>query len=216
VLFLAVSLGGQKKPGIPEITFSLDFPNSDPAHYLITVAADGNGTYESNGKLSLQAETGDPVRSEFTLSKATCSQLFDLAKRAHYFAGNLGSKKENIASTGTKTLTYQDEQRNTKATYNYSPMAPVQEITRLFQNLSNTLEFGRRLQFEYRYQKLALAEELKNMESESDSGFLFDMQTISPILQQLVDDHSVMNVARERAQKLLLQGEGAATGKDSR
>ena len=61
-------------------------------------------------------------------------------------------------------MTYKDSGRSTTATYNYSPVAAVQQITQLFQSLSTTLEFGRRLQYFHHYQKLALDEELKRME----------------------------------------------------
>ena len=43
-------------------------------------------------------------------------------------------------------------------------MVAVQQLTQLFQSLSTTLEFGRRLEYFHRYQKLALDEELKRME----------------------------------------------------
>ena len=118
----------------------------------------GNSSYESDGKLSPDSDR-DPFHLDFSMSNPTTRQVFELAKRAHYFEGKLDSGKKNLASTGAKTLTYKDAERNTTATYNYSPVAPVQQLTELFQNLSTTLEFGRRLQYFHRYQKLALDEE---------------------------------------------------------
>jgi hypothetical protein len=188
---------------VPTISFTLDFPGSDPAHYEITLTSDGHATYDSNGKLNSQAEAGDPTRDDFTVSQATSARFFDMAKRARYFEGELGSKKRNISSGGTKTVTFRDAQRSTQATYTYSPVPAIQEITRAFQNLSNTFEFGRRMRYEYRYQKLALAEELKNLDAESTDGFIEGIEAISSILRQIVNDPSVVTTARVRAQKLL-------------
>jgi hypothetical protein len=71
------------------------------------------------------------------------------------------------------------------------------------QNLSATLEFGHRLQYESKYQKLALEEELKRMEEMVKDHELSEMGAIQPILQQISDDPSVVNVSRARAQRLM-------------
>src|SRR5215470_5241772 len=133
------------------VSFVLDFPASEPSHYVISVDSDGRGSYDSTGKISPEAE-GDPFHLEFTLSLETRAKIFDLAKRAHYFEGEVDSKKKNLASTGAKTLSYKDSQRSTRAEYNYSMQPAVQQLTAQFQNLSATLEAGRRLEYFQRYQ----------------------------------------------------------------
>ncbi len=188
------------------VTFTLDFPNSEPDHYVISVSSDGHANYESNGKLSRDAED-DGYRLDFLLSPATRARIFDLAKRAHYFQGDIDSKKRNLASTGSKTLAYKDDQRSTQATYNYSPLAAVQELTQLFQNLSATLEFGHRLQYFHHYQKLALDDELKRMEETAKQNGLVELTALAPILQQIANDNSVINPVRARAQRLLERSE---------
>jgi len=76
-------------------------------------------------------------------------------------------------------------------------------VTALFQNLSTTLEFGRRLQYFHHYQKLALDEELKRMEGIADQDNLEEMAAVVPILRQIVTDTSVINPVRARAQRLI-------------
>jgi hypothetical protein len=71
------------------------------------------------------------------------------------------------------------------------------------QNLSATLEFGHRLQYDHRYQKLALDEELKRMEEMARNNELIEVSAIQPILDQIIADPSVINVTRARAQRLL-------------
>ncbi len=185
------------------ITFSLDFPGSDPDHYSITVRSDGYATYESKGKMSADSDDHESFRIEFTLTDATRAQIFDLAARAHYFSGKIDSGNKKLAFTGAKVLTYSDAQRNVTADYNYSRLPDVQQLTTVFENISATLEFGRRLTYDHRYQKLALDEELKHMETQADSHALLEMQAVRPILQAVYDDNSVINVVRARAQRLM-------------
>ena len=185
------------------VTFILDFSGSNPIHYEIVTYSDGKGSYTSNGQLSHDSEPADPVVLEFALSEGVRAQIFDLAKKAHYFEGKIDSGRTNLANTGNKTLIYKDASRNSQATYNYSPVQPVQDLTAIFQGLSTTLEFGRRLTYFKKYQKLALDGDLKRMEQMQREKNLGDLQAIAAVLKSIADDTSVMNVSRARALRLL-------------
>jgi hypothetical protein len=80
----------------------------------------------------------------------------------------------------------------------------------LFQGISATLEFGRRLAYYHRYQKLGLDDELKRMEDQARNGNLVELQVARPVLQEIYDDGSVMNVVRARAQRIMAMGNGVA------
>jgi hypothetical protein len=205
-LFLSMSaalMAQQPVNSAPTITFSLDFPQSIPDHYVITVSSNRRASYESTGKLTPQADPGEPFREEFTMSAETCKKIFELGAKAKYFEGQIDSGNKKLASTGVKVLTYTDGARKTEATFNYAPLPAVQQITAIFQNISATLEFGRRLEFYHQHQKLALEEELKRMEEMARSKSLEEIQALAPILQSIVADRSVLNVTRARAQRLL-------------
>jgi hypothetical protein len=207
VLLLALCVPISARAQDPaRVTFTLDFPGSEPSHYVISVSSDGHSTYESDGKLSPDSEA-DPFHLDFSVSPETSKSIFDFAKRAHYFQGQIDSNKRGIASTGTKTLTYKDAQRSATATYNYSPITAVQQVTQLFQNLSMTLEYGRRLQYFHRYQKLALDEELKRMEEMANENNLQELPAVVPILQGIASDTSVINPVRARAQRMVERAE---------
>ena len=145
---------------------------------MVTVSSDGHAHYEGNGRLitpsrySTDDSVPDTEQLDFTASQSTIDKIFDLAKRANYFQGDVENKKRNLAFTGKKTLTYTDGTRKTSATYNYPSVAEVQELTHTFQGLSSTLEFGRRLEYCHRHQKLALDQESKQMESSAQNGGL--------------------------------------------
>jgi hypothetical protein len=77
------------------------------------------------------------------------------------------------------------------------------QLTSIFQALSTTLEFGRRLEYFHKYEKLALDNELKKMDELQRDNMLGDIHAIEPTLRAIANDSSVMNVSRARALRLL-------------
>jgi hypothetical protein len=203
---------GGPAPSSALITFTLDFPRSNPEHYSIEVAATGHARYECSGKVVEDAEE-QTYQTEFELSAASRERIFEWAKRAQYFAGKIDSGNRKVAFTGTKTLSYQDGQRSNTARYNYSNVEPARELTGLFQNMAGTLEYGRRLAYYHRYQKLALDEELKRMEAQAKSGEISEIRGVAPVLQEIFEDTTVINVVRARAKELIEMGSGTAAGR---
>jgi|SRR5208282_4222808 hypothetical protein len=191
---------------LPTVTFSLDFPGSDPERYSISVTSDGRAHYECSGKISTDSDDRETYETDFDFTDATRARVFALAARANDFSGKIDSGNKKLAFTGAKKLTYKDGEHNASAEYNFSTLPPIQELTDLFQNVAATLEFGRRLAHYHRYQKLALDEELKRMEDEVRRGTLSELQAVKPVLQEIHDDPSVMNVVRARAQQIMAQG----------
>jgi hypothetical protein len=185
------------------ISFSLDFPNSSPEHYEILVQSDGQTHYVSSGRISQDSDVRDDYEASFTLSDATRARIFELAEKAHYFSGKVDSGNKKLAFTGAKKLVYKDDKRNSSAEYNYSTQPVVQQLTTLFQSVGATLEFGRRLTYYHRYQKLALDDETKRMEDQARTGELMELKAVAPILQKIYDDNSVMKVTRARALRIL-------------
>jgi len=185
------------------VTFSLDFPKSDPEHYSIVVQSDGHAKYECSGKISDDSDDREAYQTEFTFSEATRARIFDLAAQSHYFSGKIDSGNRKLAFTGAKKLVYKDGQHESSAAYNFSSQPSVQQLTTLFQSVAATLEFGRRLAHHHRYQKLALDDELKRMEDSVRRGDLIELQAVRPILQEIHDDGSVINMVRARAQRIM-------------
>lgn len=198
---LACSQTEAQAPAV--ITFTIDFPTSQPEHYSIRVQSDGAARYQSSGRLSADSDQTDSFDLDFTVGAETRQKIFELAAKAGYFQKDVDSRHKDLAFTGKKTLAYKDAQRSGESTYNYSPQPAVQDLTSLMQSLSATLEFGHRLQYDRHYQKLALDEEFKRMEELSRSSELIEVAAIQPILAQIIADQSVINVTRARAQRLL-------------
>ena len=203
VLFAGLASAQGSQPAT--IIFTVDFPGSQPEHYSIQVESGGKGRYESSGKVAPDSEETDSFSCPFTVSSATSQRIFALAVKANYFRRDLDTHHKGIAFTGKKTLAYKDAQRSGESSYNYSPDPAVQDLASLFQGLSATLEFGHRLDYDRRYQKLALDQEMKRLEEEARSGSVVELTAIEAILRQIVGDASVINVTRARAQRILEQ-----------
>jgi hypothetical protein len=208
VLLCSLPIGAA---GPATVTFSLDFPNSDPEHYSIAVQSDGPARYECSARISADSDDRETYQTEFIFSDATRARIFDLAAQAHYFSGKIDSGNHKIAFTGAKKLVYQDGQRQSAAAYNFSPMPAIQQLTTLFQSVGATLEFGRRLTHAHRYQKLALDDEMKRMEDQVQRGDLIELNAVRQVLQEIHDDPSVINVVRARAQRIIEMGNAPLT-----
>src|SRR5579884_3254774 len=181
---------------IPIVAFSFELTGADPQHYEIAVGARGRAAYRSTGHLnpdSPGSAAGDPYLIRFTMSPETRQEIFDLAARAHYFEKSVAYTKGRLANMGAKTLTYSDEKVFHQQTYNYSEMPAVQQLTEIFQNMSSTLEAGRRLEYMYKYEKLGVDEELKNLEEQTKANRTVELQALTPILKQIAGDESVLN-----------------------
>lgn len=201
VLVFCVTAYGQQPAA--SVSFKIDFPGSNPSQYEIVIPSEGLGSYTSNGKFDGNSDAPDSAPLKFELSGNLRTQVFDLAKKAHYFTGKIDLGRKNIANTGAKTLAYKDADHNSEATYNYSLLQPVEQLTSIFRNLSATMEFGRRLVYLHKYEKLALDDELKRMEELQRENSLGEIGSIAPVLKDIANDSSVMNVSRARALRLL-------------
>ncbi len=207
VLFSS-TLAYSQTEGPAVVTFTIDFPTSQPEHYSIRVQSDGLARYQSSGRRSPDSDETDSHENDnfgldFTVAAETRQKIFELAAKAGYFQKDVDSHQKDLAFTGKKTLAYKDARRSGESTYNYSHKPAVQDMTSLMQSLSATLEFGHRLQYDHHYQKLALDEELKRMEGLARTNDLIEVAAIQPILDQIIADQSVINVTRARAQRLL-------------
>jgi len=190
------------QPVLPIVSFDFLLEGSAPPHYSIAVASDGQATYRSD-EAPAAAAPQQPYLHQFLVSDPTRSRIFDLSAALQCFQGQFEYRGGRVANMGAKTLkcTYADRESHT--TYNYSTNPQLQELTTLFQNISNTMEHGRRLDYLHRYEKLGLEAELKFMEEQEKNKLLAELQAVAPQLKRIVNDSSILNVTRHRAEHLL-------------
>jgi hypothetical protein len=193
---------------IPQVTFELNWRVAEPQYYKISVEPTGNASYQSQPLGQEGTTSGDPYMLRFIASEPTRTKVFQLAQELNYFKGNFETRSK-VAQTGTKTLTYRFGDKETKTTLNYSDSPLMNELIGIFLKMSSTFEMGRKLDYDLRYDKLGLDRDLKSMEEMNKSHQLIEMQVIAPTLQHIASDQAIMNIARQRARRLLEQSQVA-------
>ncbi len=193
------------------VRFSFDWSQGFPwQSYSVTVQSDGKSSFNGTPHADETNDT-DTDQQDFTMSAANRQKIFDLAQKLNYFRGDFASTTKHIAQTGQKTLQYQSPQVQGSTTYNWSQNPDVEELTRLFGGIAMTIDFGRKLAFQYRYDKLGMDKLLKELEAQQASHGVEELEIIAPMLHKIVNDPNLMNISRQSAQRLLhCQGQSAA------
>jgi hypothetical protein len=191
------------------VAFRFDWDQGRPwVRYTVSVDDAGNTHFEGVGN-PIESGDNDSFAEDFTMSDANRLKIFESARKSNYFQGNLEAKQKNLAQTGQKTLVYQgrtssgDQVTKNSAIYNYSPNNDVQELTRIFQAIATTVDFGRKLTFQYRFDKLGIDATLKSLQDMQASHYVEEMQAIEPILQKIASDPNMMHINRVTAKQLL-------------
>lgn len=198
------------KPSLssPSIKFALKFPGSNPESYSIEIGSDGRAVYDSLARSDADSDSSTPFHWDFSIANSNRDRIFDLARDAKFFTGNLDSGRK-LAFTGRKTLQFNNGPTPSSATYNYSDNKSIQELTSYFEGIALTLELVRRLDYDLRFQKLALDTELKSMEAQLADRQLSELQAAGPVLQRIAADPGVMKTVRAKAQLLAERGKAA-------
>lgn len=170
--------------------------------YSIQVQTDGKTHFNGTPNPSLGSDA-DPVQQDFTMSEANRQKIFDLARKLNYFQGDFDSHLKRIAQTGSKTLMYKSAQVQGSSTYNYSQNPEVQQLTKLFLGLATTLDYGRKLAWNYRFDKLGMNQTLSELEQLQTGHQVEELSAIEPILRKIAGDPSLMHISRQSAQHLL-------------
>jgi len=208
VLLLALSASAQQEAAPaatqPSVTFDFDWSKGVPWQaYSITVREDGNTYFQGTPAPDKAGGDIDVFQQDFTMSETNRSKIFELAKKLNYFHGDFETHMKGIAQTGRKTLEYNSPAAHHSSTYNWSQNAGVQELTRLFLSIANTLDYGRKLAFDYRFDKLGMDTRLKELEGLRANHYGEELNAIAPILHKIADDPDMMHISRQTAQQLL-------------
>ncbi|HEY6306854.1 MAG TPA: hypothetical protein VI488_10410 [Candidatus Angelobacter sp.] len=201
-----------ENPALPTVSFDCLWEAATPQEYTVTARSTGSARYVSSNPVRTSEDRAqDPdYTKEFTLSSGGSANVFAWTAQARYFDGDFDYKKHAVADTGRKILTFADPTRHFQTTYNWSDNPAIDQLTRFFQGVSSTIEHGRKLEFLHRYDKLGLEAQLKAMEDEAQSRYLAELQIIAPVLESIAGDSSVMNIARQRARRLLQRAKAEA------
>jgi hypothetical protein len=193
---------GRMDASTPSVKFELDWKLADPRWYQVTVRQNGDASYQSQPGAKDNGPESEPYTLHFIMSQPTRLRIFQLASALNGFNGNFETRSK-VAQTGTKTLTFRQGDRESKTTLNYSDNPQMNELVAMFQRMSTTFEVAQKLDFDIRFDKLGLDRDLKTLERLDSDNQLLELQVIAPTLERIANDNGVMNIARQRAKRLL-------------
>ena len=211
LFFLPVLLLAQQPTAAPasslpaqaSIQFSFDWPQGIPwQSYTISTEADGK-THFSGVPHPDETNDTDAFQQDFTMSEANREKIFELAQKLDYFQRDYDSHLKHVAFTGKKTLQYKSQQVSGSTSYNYSQNADVDELTRIFQAIATTLDFGRKLAFQYRFDKLGMSQRLTELDELYTGHRAEELSVVAPILRKIANDPNMMNISQQTARRLL-------------
>jgi hypothetical protein len=214
ILLLTTSLlcaqsPAQAQPASASAHFSFEqrWPAADPQWFALEVQPDGSTKYRSmagsQNASALSADSATAINEfSFTLSPLARQLVFSVASSLARYQPSLDKTK--VAFTGTKTLRYQDGAGNPSAiSYNYSSSTEITALTELMQGISEDIQFSETLRSQLRFDKLALDDTLKGIETRISFRRLPEPQILEPILTRIAEDSAIMNIARQRARHIL-------------
>ncbi len=185
----------------PTVIFNAVRWNADPSYYSIAIDATGTATYLSAPKGV--DRTGTPYTTEFHVSDRTRRIVFNLSQKLEYFAGSYGELQSSPETHSVYTLAYRYGSVKNQYTYSTSSDADLEELTSVFEELSQTFEFGRKLSDDVLHNRRAIGPQLDVMRIKADRHALRDLPALVPILRNVAADTSVDAVARKQATSLI-------------
>jgi hypothetical protein len=195
--------------GKATVTFQFDHAGLPVPRYVLTVHEDGSGTYHAeeserrSADSAVQQVSMKQVDRAVVISPETTAKIFETARALNHFNVFCGTKAKNIADTGKKILTYTGGDGTGTCTYNYSDDKNIEMLTSIFYGIAYTMDVGRKLDFERRFDRLGLDAELLALENAVKSKDALELGNIAPTLKTIATDAEVMQRARVRAGKLL-------------
>ena len=187
----------QAAPVQPEVSLHFERTGLPMPAYTLTVREDGTGTFAatySNG-------TSETV--PLHVSVAGTAKLFGLVRLRHLSREVCASPAKHMADLGAKTLTYTAAEGSGSCTFNYSEDRGAAGADHMLEAMAATLEFGHRLRFEQRFDRLGLDATMQHLVDALRDGRAIEPMEIASTLRALAADQDILERVRTRAQQLL-------------
>ena len=186
----------------PTVVFTSVLWNASPPAYSIAVDATGTATYQSTQ--DSVDRTGVPYSIEFQTTDATRRIAFNIARELNLFNGNFSVSLGSPETTPVRTLAYHDITFDNHITYSDSTDSQIQELTSVFEEISATFEFARRVGYLHQHDKERLEPELTRMQASAERHMLRELQAVTPALKSIALDTSLSEAVRKQAEAILV------------
>jgi hypothetical protein len=178
----------------PVLTFTKQFPGSQPAYESITLTKTGAMEYKESpaDDRPVWAQMPDP----------DVNAMFDMAAKLGYFQTRLESGLK-VANTGKKTFTYNDGAGKTSnVDFNYSQVVVAQELLDRFERIGQSERAYINLERTAQFDKLGVNDSLAEIEALWLNKQLAAPLQFVPLLTKIASHESYMHLVRDRAARL--------------
>jgi hypothetical protein len=183
------------------VIFSWVLWSARPPYFTVAVDSTGNATYESVPQST--QKTGTQYIEEFPVSAPIRDKIFRAVEQLNFLKLPSSASNNTPATASIKTLAFREENTYNEITYATPANPLIGQLTVLFQKLSATMEFGRRLADLHQQKSDGLEPELRQMQSMAQKGELEELPSVAPVLRDIEADATVDGNARARAKAIL-------------
>ncbi|MGB9605071.1 MAG: hypothetical protein ACPL88_04245, partial [Bryobacteraceae bacterium] len=148
----------------------------------------------------------------FQLSEAETREIFALADRLDRFRKPLEAPGK-VAFTGTKTFRYERGDERNEVKFNFSTNPDARSLWNWFERITESAQLLQRLERTARYDRLGVNQALLELEIAWDRKRLVAPQQFVAVLERISRNQAYMNIARERAARLLELFRAAASSR---
>jgi len=186
------------------ITFTYEREGLNVPKFSLTIDEDGHGRYSAT-EVTMHGVKGDPhpVAQDVVMSAAKTAEVFRAARGLNQFRFMCATPMKGIASSGAKTLSYAGADGAGTCAYDYSENKDVTAISAYFIAMAYTMDEGRVLEFDHRFDRLSLDAEMTMLAERVKDGRAAELENIAPVLRAIINDANVIQRARAKARELL-------------
>src|SRR3989338_5775541 len=197
VLFALALPGPAAEAPVARLTFAKLFKGRVPEYVRVSVAENGEATYQGGSEL-------DPGELEtFRVSPALTARLLALTAELGYFRGLSLESRHDVADLGRKTFVWESGGERAEVTYNFTENQAAEELQQLCEGLGRGRHWIREIESRLVFDRLGVLGVLLDFERDFNTGTLVDVEQFVPLLERVAADRRLMRLAQMRAQHLL-------------
>ena len=193
-------------PAPARIVYTFDHPQLQPSRYTIAIDETGAGRFASQPGPVRDASDGvlpTPLDRPIQLDQPFRSVLFRYARAHNFFQTHCTRDQSGLAFTGNKTFSYAGPDGAGSCSFVWASDPVLQSISDQLGSVAFTIEEGRRLDVEFRHDRLGLDAELESLQDAVKDRRAAGLPNIADQLHAIAEDQRVMDRARKRALALL-------------
>jgi hypothetical protein len=195
----------------PVVELDYTNPGLTPAHWVLTLSADGSGHFRSErGNAPRDASQGFEaanVDRDIQVTTEFAKHIFDVVQQHDFFAADCESHMK-VAFQGWKKLTYKRADGSNSCTFSFAKDKRTQALGESLVAVATAILEGARLETLLQHDRLGLDREMEFLTEAAGDGRAQQICAIREILERLAGDPAVMERVRKRARLLLARAEG--------